>query len=360
MEGTRHTTTPRLKVVSVPLTTVLVGALVALVPHSASAAGSSTSTPAASERVWWGGSEVSAPLPRLATTSPVTTRYRYAVRTSSRAAVNAAYLTKYAPFLSQPTGYVGRPSACQVGSQSAASRAGTLSALNFVSSLGGLAPVRFGVTLNRRAQVTAMLMSANQRLSHYPTRSWRCWTSTGASNAAKANLALSWPRITSGRTISLFMQEPGSANTAVGHRRWLMNPDTAWMGSGATNDSGAITVVGPTAAGRPNPAYVGWPTAGYFPGPLEPSGRCSLSAGNRGTSFARASVTTHRWVNGGWVRVSTRKHRVQTGYARPTLVWQVYGVSRTGTYKVTVSGIKKPGTTRLARHVYVVRMFTPR
>lgn len=289
-----------------------------------------------------------------------TARWSGAVRTSSRSAVNAAYRSRYAPFLNQSTGYVGNALSCALGSQSVGSRAGTLSALNFVRSLGGLAPVSFSPTLNARAQSTAMLMSANQTLSHYPTSNWRCYTATGASNAARSNLAMSFPRITSGSAIGLYMSEPGGNNTAVGHRRWLLNPNALQMGSGATDNANAITVMGPTSAARPNPAYVAWPTAGYFPRPMEPAGRWSLSAGDPNTRFGAARVAVAKWNGSRWVAQRVTKYRVQDGFARPTVVWQLGSrVDQTGVYRMTVSNIRKAGTTRAFTHRYVTRMFTP-
>ncbi len=290
----------------------------------------------------------------------VTRRYARAVNTSSQAAVNAAYRSQFAPYLSQPTGYDGVAGGCFLGSQSGASREGTRTALNFVRSLGGLAPVGFSSTLNARSQATAVLMSANNQLSHYPSSTWRCWNPTASANAARSNLAISWPTITTGRAISLYMQEPGTNNTAVGHRRWLMHPNTTQMGTGATNNANAMTVVGPTSARRPNPAYVGWPTAGYFPNTLEPARRWSLSAGDPRTNFKGARVRVYRATNGRWVRVSASKYAVQNGYARPTLVWRMGPVNKTSSYKVIVSGIKKAGSRTSFRTHYVVRMFTPR
>ena len=68
-------------------------------------------------------------------------------------------------------------------STSAASRAATLRAVNFVRSMSGLAPVHFSSALNARSQRTALMMSANRALSHTPPRGWRCWTAVGAANA---------------------------------------------------------------------------------------------------------------------------------------------------------------------------------
>ena len=222
--------------------------------------------------------------------------------------------------------------------------------------MSGLAPVKFSSTLNARSQRTALMMSANQTLSHAPPRGWRCWSHTGAANAGRSNLALSYPSISSAGAIDLYMREPGSDNGAVGHRRWLLNPFATTMGTGSTDTANAMTVIGPTAAGRPNPAWVSWPTAGWFPRPLEPDGRWSLSAGNKRMDFRHAVVRVYR--NGQAVR--TTRLRVQSGYAQPTLVWQLAAKTATsGTFKVVVRGAHLAGSRKSVGRTYEVHMFTP-
>ena len=288
--------------------------------------------------------------------TPTTARWSASVDTSSRAAVEAAYLKSYVPGVSVGTGWTGSDSACNAGTSSATSRAATLRAINYARSLAGLAPVTFSSTLNTRSQRTALIMSANRMLSHTPPTSWRCWNSSGATNAGVSNLALTYPRISSAGVVRQYLTDAGSNNRAAGHRRWLLNPFSTTMGSGSTNTANAITVIGPTSSYRPNPAYVAWPTAGYFPSSLEPAGRWSLSAGNRAISFTYATVRVYR--NG--TLIQTVKNPVASGYAQPTLVWQVpTDVARSGTFRVVVSGIRKSGTSTRYSRSYSVNMFTP-
>ncbi len=289
-------------------------------------------------------------------TSQTTPRWSGALDTSDRAVVNAAYWDDYAPGLDQETGWTGSNSRCQAGTTSAASRGSTLSALNYARSLAGLAPVTFSATLNQRAQQTALIMSANEALSHEPPSSWRCWSSTGAANAGRSNIAIAWPSITSSGLVSLYLEDYGTSNRAVGHRRWLLNPFATQMGSGSTDTANAITVMGPTSSSRPNPTWVAWPSAGWFPNSLEPSGRWSLSSGNRSVDFGRASVRVYR--DGSLVR--TVRHPVAGGYGQPTLAWQMPdGTGRSGTFRVVVSGIRLRGSENSYTSAYDVRMFAP-
>lgn len=301
--------------------------------------------------------EVAAPVAGVHTLAPVTTSTSaQAIDTSAEDTVNSAYWSMFASGLGTPTGWTGSISGCRPGSASTDSRSATLKAINFVRRLGGLASVRFNTTMNAHAQATALIMAANQQLSHYPTSSWRCWTRTGAATAARSNLALAFPDITSAGLVEMYMDDLGSDNRGVGHRRWVMNPFATSMGNGSTGTANALQVVGPTSKSRPNPNYVGWPTRGWFPDTLEPHGRWSLSAGSAKADFRYAQVHVYH----GSQQLTVRKYRVENGYARPTIVWQMpSGFIPSGSYQVKVTGIRHSGSSKRYSSSYVVRFFTP-
>ncbi len=289
----------------------------------------------------------------------VTARWSKAIDTTSKAAVNAAYWQRYAPKQTLSIDWLlGSITGCLAGTTSTTTNAATLSSLNYVRSLAGLAPVTFSTSMNSAAQKAALIMDANDKLSHYPSKSWKCWSSTGAATAAKSNLALSYPSIQAGRIVDLYMDDPGASNTAVGHRRWLLNPFTTTMGSGSTPTANAIQVVGPTNAWRPNPRWVGWPSEGYFPNTLEPNGRWSLSSGYKGVNFKYARVMVYK--SNGTKISGIYRYTPHGGYAQPTLVWKMPSVfPKSATYTVVVVGIKKAGYSGSLKAKYKVRLFTP-
>jgi hypothetical protein len=286
-----------------------------------------------------------------------TARWLGSLNVNNEAAVNAAYWSLYATKQSSLIQWLGGSLAlCLPGLTSLFSNDQTLTSLNFVRSLAGLAPVAFSGSMNASAQRAALIMAANNGLDHHPTSAWRCWTPSGASAASKSNLALAWPSLSAGQIIDLYMDDTGSTNTAVGHRRWLLNPFSTVMGSGSTRTANALTVIGPTSAARPNPAWVGWPTAGYFPNRMEPGGRWSLSSGLRSVSFARASVAVFLGTH----KLRVRKFAVEGGYAQPTIVWQMPSAfPKTSAYRVVVSGIHRAGMRKALKVAYTVRLFTP-
>jgi uncharacterized protein YkwD len=294
---------------------------------------------------------------RGATTARVTIsggRWAGALDTTNLEAVNSAYLSEYASGLATPTGYTGNDKNCVAGTSSQASRTATLRAINFTRSLSGLTPVSFDAAMNSKAQQTALMMSANGALSHSPGTGWNCYTTVGAKTAGVSNLALAYPSITSAGMIGMYMDELGSSNVVVGHRRWLLNPFATVMGSGSTNNANAITVIGSSNPSNPNPAWVPWPSENYFPAPLEPKGRWSLSAGHSGANFANATVS----MSGPNGPISVNRYAPKNGYAQPTLVWQVPGsINPTGIYRVTVNNIKVGNAT--TSYSYAVQMFKP-
>jgi len=287
-----------------------------------------------------------------------TARWSGAVDTSSKSAVNAAYWSRYAPKYNVLVDWLGGSLlGCLPGLTTSTTNAATLSALNYVRSLAGLAPVSFSSSLNASAQRAALIMAANNALSHSPSSSWRCWSSSGAAAAGRSNLAIAYPSLRAGQIIDLYMDDKGDSNVAAGHRRWILNPFSTVMGSGTTDTANALTVIGPTSSTRPNPPYVGWPTAGYFPNALEPSGRWSLSAGSKSVSFQYAHVYAY---NSSGVSIPVHKYAVHSGYAQPTVVWQMPSwIGKSGTYRIKVTGIKKAGYSRSLTASYTVRLFTP-
>ncbi|HET7682189.1 MAG TPA: hypothetical protein VFK34_00815, partial [Marmoricola sp.] len=287
----------------------------------------------------------------------ITARWSRSIDTRRRGAVNYAYWRQYAPYRNVSTGWTGSILGCHAGSTSTRSHTATRSSINFVRSLNGLAPISFGsATMNRNAIRTALMMSANTTLSHFPTASWLCYSYAGDRTAAKSNLALALPSITSGRIVDMYMDDRGSENVAVGHRRWVLYPFTRIMGNGSTSSANALQVVGPTSSTRPNPRWTSWPSSGYFPSTMEPAGRWSLSSGIRSEDFSRSVIRI--WHNGH--RIYPRRYAVHSGYGMPTVVWRMPAeASRVGTYKISVARITRPGLGRYYGHTYYVRIFRP-
>ncbi|MBB1509945.1 CAP domain-containing protein [Tessaracoccus sp. MC1756] len=281
-----------------------------------------------------------------------------AIDNSNIESVRAAYQQQLKPALAVQQDWTGNLDTCAAGAPSAAAQKATLDAVNYFRAMGGLAAVKFDAALSAKAQQAALIMSANKRLDHYPTDSWRCISAQGKEAAGRSNIALGAVRSGSGAgAIALYMSEPGASNTAVGHRRWVMRPHTTTMGSGSTTNSNALWVISTPNDNRsnPDPAWIPWPTAGYFPTQIQPNGRWSLT-GNSSTKFDSAKVS----VTGPNGPVQVTKQPLVGGMGNPTLVFELGLLpkpvgSAVHTYTVTVSGIVRNGVT--VSHSYGVKLF---
>ena len=280
------------------------------------------------------------------------TQSRHAINTGKKGAVAKAWKSRMASQLTVKSGWTGSSKGCRAGKPSRKAQRATLSSINFARALAGLDPVRLQDRLSALAQKAALIMAANRALSHSPPKSWKCWTEKGSAAAGSSNLALSYPTMTAGGSVAQYLTDDGDGNTAAGHRRWILNPEAEKFGNGLTSTSNALYVFGPTDADNVNPNWVAWPTAGFFPAPLEPRGRWSLSSGADGADFSRATVTVRK----GTTTLRTTPYPVANGYGQPTLVFEVQGVSGPGTYRVTVSNIRGAAATSKS---WKVKLFRP-
>ena len=285
-------------------------------------------------------------------TGPPFVQGRHAINTGKKGAVAKAWQSRMARQLNVKSGWTGSVKGCRAGAPSRKAQRATLSSINFARALAGLDAVRLQDRLSARAQKAALIMAANRGLSHDPPKSWKCWTRKGSNAAGRSNLALSYPTMTAGGSVAQYLTDDGDGNTAAGHRRWILNPEAEKFGNGLTSTSNALYVFGPTDTGNKNPNWVAWPTAGWFPAPLEPHGRWSLSSGADGADFSDATVTVRK----GTTTLRATPYPVANGYGQPTLVFEVQGASGPGTYRVTVDNIRGAAATSKS---WRVKLFRP-
>lgn len=258
-----------------------------------------------------------------------------------------------------PFAWSGDVGACRPGRVSDGTRAATLSQINYFRSMAGLRPVGLVDDLDEVAQRTALIMDANQALSHDPPPGWDCRTLPGARMAARSNLALGSAG-RGARAITEYVLDRGRHNRQVGHRRWLFAPRTARVATGSTARANAVAVVGMPQHRRRVPTWIPWPSRGFFPAPLEPRGRWSLSTSRGRTDFSRARV---RVLGPDGERLRVRLMPVRGGIGPDTLVWKVRGLTaptstRDATHRVRVSRVRRGGR-RLRPVRWTVRLVLP-
>jgi uncharacterized protein YkwD len=217
--------------------------------------------------------------------------------------------------------WTGNRSSCDPGSTDPDFRRAVLRRINYFRAMAGVpAEISFSDESNRKAQAAALMMSVNRQLSHNPPTSWKCYSTDGADGAGSSNLYLgvySWNAITG------YMKDPGSGNSAAGHRRWILYPQTQVMGTGDIPNtdnfpaSNALRVFDSHMWEQRPPTreeFVAWPPPGFVPYQVV-FPRWSFSYAN--ADFSGATVTMQS--NGSDLPVNMAT--VNDGYGENTLVW---------------------------------------
>jgi len=289
-----------------------------------------------------------------------------------RQAAKDLWNNEYLPSNNVSAEWTGSHAACTPGETSQAYKDAVLRRLNYFRAAAGVPLLsRLNPEYNRKAQAAALMMSRNDDLSHSPPTSWICYSQDGKEGAGRSNLYL-------GRTgpnaITGYIQDPGGGNEIVGHRRWILYPQTQEMGTGdvpavgSFNSSNALYVFDAhTFDPRPSTRdeFVAWPPPGYIPYPVVFT-RWSFSYPD--ADFRQAQVTV--------TRDGTSQPLVQYTpypefgssffYGENTLVWEMGGPNDSDpwpkpaadtTYQVTVRNVIVNGQPR--DFSYEVIIFDP-
>ncbi len=287
-------------------------------------------------------------------------------RQASRALYNSVYLASE----SIPDGWTGDVASCTQGTTSSEFKNGVLVRVNYFREMAGVpSDIIFNSLYSDKSQQAALLMSRNDNLSHSPPNTWPCYTVNGAEAAGKSNLSLGnygWDAV-DGQ-----MRDNGANNGVVGHRRWILYPQTQQMGTGDIPNSNGFRNTnslwvqdGNWGSARPTTRefYVAWPPPGYVPYSVV-SARWSFSYDKGG--FSNASVSMSR--NGISVPVAILPS--VDGYGENTLVWVPDNLNadlyytrwpmpqEDTTYQVTVSNFTIQGSGSYSTS-YDVTVFDP-
>jgi len=243
---------------------------------------------------------------------------------TNRQAVVDFYTSVYLPAFAVANDWTGSVAGCNAGSTSAAYADATMDMVNYFRAMTGLpAAVTHEAVKDGKAQLAALMMTANNSLSHAPPPEWTCYTAGGAEAAGKSNLALG---VAGARAVTLYMSDTGLGNTALGHRRWVLYPPQVEMGTGSTEDANDLWVIGTFGTRPASPAVVAWPPSGFVPYQVIYS-RWSFSVNTSATvSFASATVSMMR----GGTAVSLAVLENADGYGDNTIAWEPLGLGFTG------------------------------
>ena len=85
-------------------------------------------------------------------------------------------------------------------------------------------------------QQAALMFSANHAISHTPPTSWIDYIGRGRRGCRKSNICYGYSDDPG--CVVAYMIDYGAGNYFVGHRRWMLYPQTQKMGTGDVPQSG--------------------------------------------------------------------------------------------------------------------------
>ena len=275
-------------------------------------------------------------------------------REESRAFFNAVFNASEGTEIN----WTGDVAFCQAGTTSSEFKDAVLIRLNYFRAMAGVpANITFSNNFNAMAQEAALIMSANDELSHFPPDSWDCFSFDGSEAASSSNLYLGrsgWDAVYG------YMEDNGENNRPVGHRRWILYPQTQIMGTGdipytTQSDAANALWVFDSNYVEPRPStreeFVAWPPPGNVPFQVV-FPRWSFSYPD--ADFSSATVTMLQGRNSVPVTIES----FEDGAGENTLVWVPYNLdlnsgsesfpqpSSDTTYTVTVNNVMIRGSPR--------------
>ncbi|MBN9166378.1 MAG: hypothetical protein BGO98_04420 [Myxococcales bacterium 68-20] len=138
-----------------------------------------------------------------------------------------------------PARWSGDASSCLAGELDADAGERAVRLVNLHRFIAGVAPVGFEPSWTGAAQECALVAHANARLSHTPSRDWRCWSEVAA-HASSISLVANR---SAPLAIAAFIEDPGNESTMV-HRRWLLSEELTAIGIGSTDRYACVVVDG--------------------------------------------------------------------------------------------------------------------
>ena len=267
------------------------------------------------------------------------------------------------------SGWAGNVTNCDAGSTSAEYQAAVLTRINFYRAMAGVpADVDFDPVLSEKSRPAALVVSANEMVTHAPPATFSCYTPEAREAAEISNLALGTSGIDS---IEAYMLDAGG-NYRVGHRRWLLYPQTQQMGNADIDPPDGSNTRRANANwsydsnfGGPRPAtrdgFAAWPPPGFVPHKVVYP-RWSFSMPR--ADFTNALVT----VSSNGVALPVQIEKVELGYGEETIVfvpgqidpWVRAVAARPGNdvqYTVGISNVVIGGVT--TNFDYSVTVFDP-
>ena len=138
---------------------------------------------------------------------------------------------------------------CVAGTVSGSEKAKVLARVNYIRSIHDLKPVYYDPEGDEITAQCSLIIAANQKLSHTPDSSWKCWTHDAYDGCNSSNIFIQWASydlasLDSTEVVDAFLADEDVES--LGHRRWLIDPWLAHISFGRADyyDGSSSSVVG--------------------------------------------------------------------------------------------------------------------
>ena len=259
------------------------------------------------------------------------------------------------------------PASCAPGAMTAEGLAATRARLDWYRTLYGLPALgQAEPAANEAAQRCALMVAANEALSHDPPRDWRCFDDAGAEMAGRSNLYLGAGTPVS--AVDLLVFDFGSEDT-LGHRRWVLAPGqrghgfgfVAGTGGGASGFCQTVRGLGDPPVSWPEP--VAYPPPGAFPAALlsytfQGVRVAAWSIGWDAADFTGARLTLTDETTGAPVPLAADGafRALAEGFGSSAALWRPANAPPVGgAWRVRIDGIVRRGS-RTEPVIYVVEL----
>lgn len=281
-----------------------------------------------------------------------------------------AYEDNYLGTKLSTIGWTGNEASCNSGDLSAATRNKVVQRVTYYRALCGLPAVTLNASQNKSCQDAALIMMANNTLTHTPSSGMKCWTQDGYNAASTGNIAIGWGSSEpdanhSINAVSGYIEDPGDHNKIVGHRAWLLARQLSAIGTGSVFDA-SHTYQGMTQAAAncirwgdnlngsstAGPEFIAYPPAAYIPSVLVfPRWHFALPNAN----FSSATVSL-KDATGTSYNCNIIARESQGGGLEARIVWEPVGINITAdmNFEVKVDNIQGVAKTS---YTYTVKSF---
>lgn len=154
----------------------------------------------------------------------------------------------------------GSVATCMAGDISADGRENALRFFNLIRWLADPPTVVTEDVRNQQAQACALMMTANNMLSHMPPMDWKCYSDLGAKGASMSNIS-GGPGVSS---VLDYMVDTGN-ETTFGHRRIILSNELGPIGLGSAGKGGSSCMQNIGGTGTATKPWMAWPPPGAFP-----------------------------------------------------------------------------------------------